>query len=332
MKLQNTPDLKRLLVIRRNRMGDMICTTPLLHALRLRFPQARIDVACDREGAPIAQSCGAVNTVRILGRGWFGAAVNAMRLRGYDAVIAVKGGFDKRLATLARMTDAPVRIGFESTHTAATHRSRYYTHPVAPASVAGEHQIETCLRLLEPLGIENAAIDLSLKLPEEAASFARATLKEHAAEKHSLVAVINASSNRAHPLPEEHLVGLIQKLVSEKNALIAISSLPSKAEQKRAQRLAQKADSASVFVLETPGVLQLGAVIAESGFVLTPEGGVGHLAASMGTPALILWSEGPFEKWKTHAANHRYLRLDQKKGPVSTDEIWREIDSLLSSH
>ena len=35
-------DDPRLLVIRRNRMGDMICTLPLLRVLRTHFPGAEI--------------------------------------------------------------------------------------------------------------------------------------------------------------------------------------------------------------------------------------------------------------------------------------------------
>ena len=31
------------LVIRRDNIGDLVCTTPLFEALRLRFPSARID-------------------------------------------------------------------------------------------------------------------------------------------------------------------------------------------------------------------------------------------------------------------------------------------------
>ncbi|HEY0256557.1 MAG TPA: hypothetical protein VGC39_03860, partial [Candidatus Methylacidiphilales bacterium] len=47
------PDSPRILVIRRNRMGDMICTLPLLHALRKGYPTAHLTVACDPAGAPI---------------------------------------------------------------------------------------------------------------------------------------------------------------------------------------------------------------------------------------------------------------------------------------
>lgn len=326
MEIQNTPQLNRILVIRRNRMGDMICTLPLLHALRRRYPKAHITVACDREGAAIAQACPAVDKVHVLIRGWLSLAINALRLRGYDAVIAAKGGFDKRLGMLVRLTDAPVRIGFH--HAAGKRPSKLYSHPVH-LPPADEHQVDTCLRLITPLGGEEKNIEFTLELPPEATAFARELLQERRTPHHRFVAVFSASSNRAHPLSETHNATLIHRLVKETHALVAISCLPTDAERARAHRLAKAAGGESVFVLETPTPLHLSAVIKESALVVTPEGGVGHLAAVMGTPALILWSEGPFEKWKTRADNHRYVRLDYRKRPPTLDDIWQSLRDMV---
>jgi len=96
----------RILVIRRNRLGDMIYTLPLLHALRRRFPQAHLTVACDPPGKSIAQACPAVNDVIILEPGWNpwqAALKNGSALQGYDWVFAAKGGFDSRLAVMTRL-------------------------------------------------------------------------------------------------------------------------------------------------------------------------------------------------------------------------------------
>lgn len=323
MEIQNTqPTPQRLLVIRRNRMGDMICTVPLLHALRRRFPSTHIAVACDREGAPIARACPAVNHVHVLTRGWLSLAVNVLHLRGYDAVIAVKGGFDRRLGMLARLTDTPMRIGFH--HAAGQRPSKLYSHPV-PLPPAQEHQVDTCLRLLAPLGVTDFAADFTLRLPDETTAFALETLRAHRQPQHRFVVVVNASSNREFPLPEKQLAALIHRLAEELHALVAISSLPAEGERAKAQHLARAAKSNSVFVLETPSPLHLSAVLAQSGLVITPEGGVGHLAAAMGTPAVILWSEGPFEKWRTRAENHRFVRLDGKEAKPSPEAIWQTV-------
>lgn len=318
------PDPERILVIRRNRMGDMVCTVPLFHALRRRFPRAKLDVACDPEGAAIAQACPAVNKVRVMTRGWIGVAMSAMQLRGYDVVISAKGGFDRRLATLARLTDAPIRIGF-----AKKAKSRFYTHPVMiPDAI--EHQIETCLRLLDPLAIDDKSVDLTLRLPESAMEFAREILQQRLSPEHRFVAVFCLSSNRTLPWSEARLASLLRRLIDDTNALVAVSCLPTKTELARAEKFVTKVGSPSIFVLETPDVLQFGAVIRESGIVITPEGGVGHLAAALRTPALVLWGEGPYDKWRTWADNHRTLRIDRsQKKPVTIEDAWHAIGEVV---
>ena len=80
---------------------------------------AHIAVACDPAGTAIAQACDAVNEVIVLNPGWsrWQAVIkNAARLQNYDWAIAAKGGVDRRLATLTRLTNAAVRVGFEKSY------------------------------------------------------------------------------------------------------------------------------------------------------------------------------------------------------------------------
>jgi len=60
----------RILVIRRNRLGDMVCALPLLHTLREHYPKAHLTVACDPPGRAVAQACAAVDDVLVLEPGW----------------------------------------------------------------------------------------------------------------------------------------------------------------------------------------------------------------------------------------------------------------------
>ena len=59
---------------------------------------------------------------------------------------------------------------------ASDHPSAYYTDPVAlPADPHEEHQIDTLLRLLKPLGLVRPTaftVDLNLRVPDSAREFA----------------------------------------------------------------------------------------------------------------------------------------------------------------
>jgi heptosyltransferase-3 len=320
----------RILVIRRNRLGDMLCTVPMLHALRRHFPAAHLAVACDIPGAPVAEALEAVDETIVLeprGLGLFATLRNARRLQGFDWVIATKGGFDRRLATLARLTNGAVRIGFEPPTAAA---SSYYTDAVPPPADLVEHQIETLHRLLAPLGVSEPAQlpqDLALDLPPAARAFARDTLAlpPFAGARHFLL--INLSSTVPLRFGADDFLELARRYLAAGGQAVGLVAAP--ADQPHARKLAARVGSKRVVAVATPGPLELAALLESAALLVTPEGGAAHLAAAMGTSAVVFWSEGPFEKWRSRAANHVFLRPEKGESSLPLDRVWAALQSLV---
>ncbi len=319
------PEAPRLLVIRRNRMGDMICTLPLLRALRRRFPRARMTVACDAAGFPIAQACSAVDRVILLRRGWrlWMAPLGSPRQwQDFDGVIAVKAGFDRRLGWLARLTNAARRIGYEDGP-----RSDFYTDPIPlPAESWTVHQIEATLGLLAPLGIVppvDPVPDLTLDLPPSARAFAE---NLSAFWKGRRLLLLNLSSTTPMRVRHEDMAALIREYSARDDIRVGLVALPR--DLARAQRLAA-AGGDRARVLDTPGPLELAALIGRAHVFLTGEGGGAHLAAAMGTPALVLWSEGPFEKWHSRGPGHTFVRLEPGEEWISPDRLRTALAAYL---
>jgi ADP-heptose:LPS heptosyltransferase len=318
------PDAPRILVIRRNRMGDMICTLPLLRALRRRFPRSRLTVACDQAGFPIAQACPAVDRVILLRRGWrlwvapFGSP---RRWQDFDCVIAVKAGFDRRLGCLARLTNAARRIGYENGAV-----SEFYTDTVPiPGDAWNVHQVEATLGLLAPLGITLSPVpvdDLKLDLPEAALAFAEKLSPFWAGGRFVL---INLSSTTPLPLSDEDFAALIAGMTENNDIRVGLVALA--ADLPRARKLAGNGDD-RVRVLATPGPLELAALMSRAQVVVTGEGGGAHLAAAMGVPAVVLWSEGPFEKWYSRGPNHTFVRLEPGEKRLPLDRV----RAVLAAH
>jgi len=321
----------RILVIRRNRMGDMIYTLPLLHALRRHNPKAHITVACDPLGAPIAQACPAVNEVIVLEPGWNpwqAVLKNAARLQDYDWVIAAKGGFDRRLAVLARLTNAAVRIGFERR---IDRPSAYYTDPVAlPAEPNEEHQIDTLLRLLKPLGLVRPTeftVDLSLRVPESAREFAAGILSEPPFSTSNHFMLINLSSTVGLKFREEDFIALAGRILGSTNFAIGLVAAPF--DQAKADEIAFCMGSKRIIAVYTPGPLDLAALLEKASFLLTPEGGAAHLAATVGTPALVLWSEGPFKKWYSRGRRHAFVHAEPGEKTIPPERVWQALQPYL---
>jgi heptosyltransferase-3 len=305
-------DDPRILIIRRNRMGDMICTLPLVRALRRHYPKARITVACDAAGVPIAHACSAIDDIIPLQRGWYLWTMPIKRSRewqDFDWVMAAKAGFDRRLASLARLTNAARRVGYDFAL-----KSDFYTDPVlVPPDLWNVHQVDATLKLLEPLGVAPPAdpvADLALDLPESALAFADALAPSW--QGRALV-VINVSSTSRLRFREIDLVDLAVELNQRADLSVAFVGLP--ADLPRAERLAAQTVGRSR-VIPTPGPLELAALLAHARVLLTGEGGAAHLAAATGTAAVVLWSDAPFEKWHSRGRNHVFLRAEPDEDSI----------------
>jgi ADP-heptose:LPS heptosyltransferase len=327
------PSSPRVLVIRRNRMGDMIYTLPLLHALRRHYPKAHITVACDPAGAPIAQACASVNEVILLESGWNpwqAVLKNATAMQDFDWVIAAKGGFDRRLAMLVRLTNATVRIGFERR---ADRLSAYYTDPVAlPPHANEEHQIDTLLRLLNPLGLVKPTeytVDLRLNVPDASKKFALSVLNELPQVPRRQLLLINLSSTVHLKFREEDFIALAARILGSTDYLIGFVAAPT--EQQKAHEIAVCMASKRILSIDTPGPLDLAALMEHAVLLLTPEGGAAHLAAAVNLPALVIWSEGPFKKWYSRGKGHAYVHPEPGEKNIPVERVWQALQPFLTT-
>jgi len=312
-------------------MGDMIYTLPLFHALRRHFPKAHLTVACDLLGAQIARACESVDEVIVLEpswNSWVGALTNGARLQDYDWAIAAKGGFDLRLALLTRFTNAAVRIGFER----RTDRpSGYYTEPIAlPGDPHDEHQINTLLRLLKPLGlvkVTGMTVDLSLRVPAASREFAAAILARPPFVSSQRFMLINLSSTVPLKFREEDFIAVAERIVGTTDFAVGFVAAP--ADQQKAREIAMCMASKRIAAIDTPGPLDLAALLEQASFLLTPEGGAAHLAATVGTPALVLWSEGPFKKWHSKGRKHAFVHAQQGEENIPVERVWQALQPYL---
>jgi ADP-heptose:LPS heptosyltransferase len=327
------PSDPRILVIRRDRLGDMIDALPLLHALRRHYPKAHLSVACDPPGAAIAQACPSVNEVIVLQPDWnpWQALVkNAELLQEYDWVLAAKAGFDRQLAMLTRLTSAAVRIGFERR---ADRVSAYYTDPVAlPQNPQEEHEIETLLRLLHPLGLLKPmeyTINLELRVPEESRAFAAEVLGRPPFAPARRFILVNFSSSVRVKFREEDFIGLMKMLLGATDLAIGLVAAP--ADQVKADEIVTCMASKRIMAVLTPEALDLAALLEEAVCLLTPEGGAARLAAAMNIPALVLGSDGPCPKAYSRRTREVFVHAEPGEKSIPLERVWQSLQPFLSA-
>ena len=135
----------RILVIRLDRIGDLVLSTPVFRILRNSFPKASIDALVNENCSDIISNNPNINKVFTYNN--FRNSLSIYRGK-YDLVIDMLNGYELKTALLTRLLNAPFSIGFD-----VNNRGRFFTNPVAPSAVK-KHFVNFLPDLLAPLKIE----------------------------------------------------------------------------------------------------------------------------------------------------------------------------------
>jgi lipopolysaccharide heptosyltransferase II len=292
----------RILVVRLRQIGDVVFTTPAVHALRDRFPDAHLAYLVEPAAAPIVLQNPHLNDVivspRASGiRGFLGDLALGRRLRKarYDIAIDFHGG--PRASLLTWLSGAPLRIGYE-----IVGRSWMYTRRVArPRALRARHSVENQWDLLTALEIAPPdRVDYPVEMAIDAqavASIASRVPTSPSENVDQLIIVHVSAGNPFRRWPAEHFVTLVSTLVGrDPGRRVVLTSGPS--EHDAAERIASAA-RASLDAEAAQRVLSCGefslaelrALCARAALYVGGDSGPLHIAAT--TPVPIVGLYGP---------------------------------------
>jgi lipopolysaccharide heptosyltransferase II len=154
----------RILLVRLRLIGDVVFTTPVIRALRRRYPEAHLTYLVEPAAAPVVRTNPHLSEVIEIPhtRGWQRLRDDlrmARRLHAsrFDVAIDLHGG--PRSAWLTWATRAPLRVGYD-----VPGRAWMYTRAVhRPPGLRGRHSVENQWDLL-------AAVDPALAAPPDPAA------------------------------------------------------------------------------------------------------------------------------------------------------------------
>lgn len=288
----------RILLVRLRLVGDVVFTTPLVRALRRRFPDAHLSYAVETGAAPVVQDNPHLDEVIVLPqvRGLTRvradlAAAARVRRRRFDVAIDLHGG--PRSAWLTWATRAPTRIGY-----AIAGRSWMYTTVVPRAAdLAPRHSVVNQWDLLRPLGIEPGAPDVDpVEVAESPAAAAAVEERLSAAgvtTAHPLVVIHVSAGNafRRWPAPafEDVVVRLVER---DPQRRVILTSGPSDAGAARriadAARARLRDLAPAVPAVGEFDLAELRALVARASVYIGGDSGPLHIAAATRTPIVAL--------------------------------------------
>lgn len=328
--------VKRILVIRQHDMlGDFILATPVLRALRQKFPQAHIGVVVRNYYTGVVSPHPFVDEVLVFYE--HGIEWTPWRLRtfwrqfrsGWDLTIVlntVSHSFTSDL--IAHFSRAPYVLGSAQRIFAGCTRNFFY-NLIAPYDDAHEkHQSERNLDVVRYIGVDtDDASEIMQLLPEEQDAAHDKLVKAGLQEGKPLIGMHVGAGKILNRWPVSHFAELAQRLHDDFDAQIAL--FWGMNESELAQQFFEKINFTPIKI--SPGSLrELSAYFANCDVIICNDTGVMHIGAAVGIPLLAIFGPTDPKEWKPIGKDFIALRGENGKiDNVTVDQAYAAIVSAF---
>ncbi len=311
----------RILILRRENIGDLVCTTPLIAALRSRFPDAHLAVLANSYNAPILRDQPDLNAVYAYTKGkhagslWAAACAHWARLRllwdlrrqRFDDIVLADPTFVPRNLRLARWmagsrADARV-IGF-SNGSAAANAGIDFALPLAGQE--GRNIVEIVFDLAKAWEIDGRPPPL--RLAAEAGW-------EITIPASPIVALHISARKPSQRWPAGRFVELARLLHQRHGAKFRLFWSPGDenhpqhpGDDRKAQEVLAGLPDGLVVPMPTERLEQLVEGLAPCNAVVCADGGAMHIAAGLGKPLVCLFGDSDAQKWRPWGVPHKLLQ------------------------
>ncbi len=291
-----------ILLVRLRLIGDVIFTTPVIRALRRRYPSARLVYVVEPAAAPVVAGNPHLSHVIVAPhhRGWRRIAddlrlARQLRAERFDVAIDLHGG--PRSAWLTWASGAPVRVGYD-----VAGRSWMYTRVIhRPRTLRARHSVQNQWDLLPAVDAAfSAAPDpdqdrVEMPVDASALSRVRARLRARGVTEAARIVVLHVSAgNPFRRWPETAFAALAADLVGDdRHRWVVITSGPS--DQEAAHRVLAEARSRAgtggARILDADGLTlaELRALMEDAALFVGGDSGPLHIAATSAVPIVGLY-------------------------------------------
>ena len=300
----------RILVIRRDNIGDLICTTPLLHALRLRYPNAYLAVLVSSYNVAVLDGNPDVDEVFVfikrqqkqfslwltLWKRW--VLLYRLRRTRFDYVILANGGW-----RYARQIRGQKMIGFRE----RDNPDHQQPDVIVPLENRGRdaHEVEKLASLGAVLNVSDATGRTWLFANQERVEeIARQQRERGWRQERPTIAVHISSRQPVQRWPESAFAGLIQQLVHRFDAQVFLLWAPGKEDDPmhpgddgKAARVLDGLRGLPVFPCPTTSIPELVAVLSLVAQMICSDGGAMHVAAALDKPILCFFGHSNAIEW-----------------------------------
>lgn len=310
-------DLKKILLIRLRRIGDIIMTTPAVALLKTRLPGASLTYLVEEPYRRLVEGNPHLERVIVVEKNQkfrdFVKLILQVRREGYDALLDFHGG--PRASWITFFSKARLKIGYR-----IKHKGFLYDIRVPRGREEGDkggfvHSVENHANLVRALGIAFEDSDIPAPIlsspTDEEAGRVRKILEDRGALQSKNAVLHIGAGNEFRDWGTENITGLIRRLARLPGLKIVMVGSASEVDQRAETEILEELAAAGAWgshnIISLVGqlnLMEMKEVIARAALFVGPDSGPMHIAASTSTPIVAYF--GPtlpahFAPWKAKA-------------------------------
>jgi ADP-heptose:LPS heptosyltransferase len=332
----------RILVIRQhNQLGDMLCVTPLLRALRARYPQAFIALLTSPVNHAVMTHHPAIDTTIQFDKREFlhHGRLHPLRLMGFIrflrrqrfdlALVPVTVSMSATSDLLAYASGARWRIGAARLEGRENPSAFFYTVGVDLAW-QGKGPVHQTTRNMDIARVTNIpSIDGGLNMSLTGEERARAAQKWFQGRSRKVVAFHVGAGKAPNRWPSEGFAQVIETVHRTLGMDIFLISGPMDRDPVQA---VQNKLTVPVQLIENESIRSVASCLAEVALLVTNDTGVMHVGAAVGVPVLSLFGPTDPEQWAPLGPMHRYMKSGSGNiADIRVDSVLKNIEAMLGS-
>ncbi|MEM3369885.1 MAG: glycosyltransferase family 9 protein [Candidatus Micrarchaeia archaeon] len=340
--------ISKILFIRRDNIGDLVCTTPTIHAVRQAYPEAKIGILVNSYNAEIVKNNPDIDEIYVYEKAkhvpdknklsvWWNNLKILMKIRKekYDIAIAC-GSYSPRLARYAFMTGAKLRIGYLPSK---SNTSLFYNMPIIEPQKP-MHEVERVFTLISPLGIK-VSPDVMRVFPSQTEIqrmrdfLLDRRLFTKAQNDKPLIAFHISSRKPENRWSHDNFINLARLILESHNANIMLLWSPGSENNPYHPGDDEKAELIikalpEIIPFKTIRLSELIAALSFAKLVVCLDGGAMHIAAALGKPIVTIWGSTDPARWRPWGVKHVLFQDNSRDAnSIKVMPVYEMVSKLL---
>ena len=301
----NISDIKNILLLRTDRIGDMAVSTPLIRALRKIVPNASIFIFASDVNAALIKGDRDISEVYIKRKNIAKTLMQVMSIRRRKIDLLLNLNLNKSL-TNAILSHFAAPKGIKVASMNNHQYSNFYNYLIEIERTNETHMALLLLKFLELFDKSSIEHDsnLSISINVHASKEAEILLRTFDLLKNQFLVFNISSIHSNRNTTDDFVIELVKGLLKNISKPILLISDPS--QRNRLRLLSNSIDSDRVKISPAIELMTLTAVLSNCKLVITPDTALVHLACGVNVPVAAFYTRAErfYNEWQPIGVSH----------------------------